>query len=206
MRAKALAGSSPASPASMSSVEQAPQRIRLLFPDLHKPKFFVDLFPKPEDSLSLFELAKKEPAIVVRGPIRIQGAKSGYISKMPLTVLLCHGISTADGHVTQNGWVDTRTIYLLTSQYLKDHNLPPIDMFASCDEYGLGRPHPRWDQEITNPVLGIANSKIYWSYGGYLDRELQISYPLDLPNDNPFFDINHPKHKLVLQKFKMNLA
>ncbi|MEI6690954.1 MAG: hypothetical protein WCL07_04385 [bacterium] len=190
----------------MRSAESEPQRKSLSFPDLRKPAFYVDLFPRPEDSPSLFDLANKEPAIVIHTPVCILRDKRNLISKRPLTTLLCHGISTADGHVTQNGWVDTRTIYLLTSQYLKDHNLPPIDMFASCDEYGLGRPHPRWDQEITNPVLGIANSKIYWSYGGYLDRELQISYPLDLPNDNPFFDINHPKHKLVLQKFKMNLA
>lgn len=173
---------------------------------MRKPDFFVDLFPKPEQSLTLFELAKKEPAIVVRGPVRIQGVRGDYISKMPLTTLLCHGRSTADGHVTQNGLVDTALLYRLTSQYLGEHNLPPIDLFFSCDEHGLGRTHPRWDQKTDNPVLGVANSNIYWGHESIFTHELTLRYPAGITKDNPFTNRNHPKRYLVYEKFKMVLA
>ncbi len=180
------------------------QRHSLRFEELHKPNFFVDLFPKLESQSDLIDLADNEPAILLHMPVSIRNQKGQRLleSKTPLTTLLCHGISTAEGHVTRNGLVDTSFLFRSTSQYLDQQKLPGIDLFFSCDDPGSGRRNFRWDQNLDNSVLGASGSAVKWSFDNIESHTLVLDLSGLSPTSNPFFDNHHPKRYMVNEKFK----
>ncbi len=179
-------------------------RHSLRFEELHKPNFFVDLYPILLSQSDLIDLADKEPAILLHMSVSIrnQAGRRLLESKSPLTTLLCHGICTAEGHVTRNGLVDTSFLFRSTSQYLAQQKLPSIDLFFSCDDPGSGRSNPRWDQDLDNSVIGASGSAVKWSYDNIESKTLVLDLSGLNPTSNPFFDNNHPKRNIVNEKFK----
>ena len=185
------------------------QRKKLKIIGLGSADFFIDLYPQPSTTEELAELADHEPALLLHMRVAVidpEGHRR-WISKGNLSTLLCHGLTTQDGHITRNGMVETRLIYSALSQYLREHNLPHVKLFVSCDLEGDKRRVQRWDQLLDNPVLGVSNSNVAWNIEANNDagRTLILNLASVIPGKDPFNDFQHPKHEKVYEYFIHNL-